>query len=188
MELERLLGLAAELPKPLVIAIDGRSGAGKTTLAEALSHPLDAPVVHMDDFYLPFSARTPQRLAQPGGNFDLERFLDEAYAPLSRGEAFSYGVFDCSVGEIRARRHIPRADITIVEGAYSMHPSLRGLYSLSIFCDVLPEGQQRRLALRENGTALENFIRRWIPMEELYLREFDVAGACDLVMGGKRDE
>lgn len=182
MELERPVLLAQALPKPLVMAIDGRSAAGKTTLAEALSQCLDAPVVHMDDFYLPFSARTPQRLAQPGGNFDLERFLDEVYGPLSRSEAFSYGVFDCSVGGIPARRHIPRADITIVEGAYSMHPQLRRLYSLRIFCDIRPEEQLRRLSLRETPEAFETFVQRWIPLEELYLREFGTYDACDLVL------
>ena len=51
-----------------VIALDGRAAAGKSTLAAALAETLQAAVSHMDDFFLPLALRTPQRLAQPGGN------------------------------------------------------------------------------------------------------------------------
>ena len=185
MGLEDILRLCRERPSPLVIAIDGRSAAGKTTLARKLSQELEAPVVHMDHFFLPFSARTPQRLAEPGGNFDRERFLSEVYAPLSRGEEFCYGVFDCAVGEIGTQRHIPRADVTIVEGAYCLHPELQPLYGLRIFCDVSPQEQLRRLALRESAQALEAFKTRWISMEERYLAEFGIREICGLVVGDR---
>ena len=36
---------------PLLIAIDGRCGSGKTTLGEALAKRLHASLIHMDDFY-----------------------------------------------------------------------------------------------------------------------------------------
>ncbi|MDO4908275.1 MAG: hypothetical protein Q3962_00270 [Corynebacterium sp.] len=35
----------------MIILIDGRSGAGKTTFAEKLGRDLDMRVLHMDDFY-----------------------------------------------------------------------------------------------------------------------------------------
>ena len=60
---------------PLIIAIDGPCGSGKTTLASHLARELDAQTVHLDDFYLQPFQRTPQRLAQPGGNLDRERLL-----------------------------------------------------------------------------------------------------------------
>ena len=181
MDAERILRLIKDAGTPLITAIDGRCAAGKTTLARQLSEALGAPVVHMDDFYLPFEKRTPERLAAPGGNFDLERFMDEVYAPLSRGEAFRYGVFDCSRGVIGAERDIPRAGVVIVEGAYSLHPALRPLYGLRIFCDVDSETQLARLKKRESHAAFENFVRKWIPMEENYLSAFGVRDICDAV-------
>ena len=62
---------------PLVVAIDGRCGSGKTTVAALLAQRLDCTVLHADDFFLRPEQRTPQRMAQPGGNFDRERFFTE---------------------------------------------------------------------------------------------------------------
>ena len=36
-----------------ILAIDGMAAAGKTTAAEYLASRWNAPVVHMDDFFLP---------------------------------------------------------------------------------------------------------------------------------------
>jgi hypothetical protein len=52
----------------------------------------------MDDFFLPFEQKTPERLAQPGGNADHERFAREVLGHLNRGEAFAYRRYDCGAG------------------------------------------------------------------------------------------
>ena len=72
---------STEMPKrPFVIAIDGRAASGKSTLAEQLSTLLEADVIHMDDFFLQPYQRTPERLAEIGGNVDYERFAKEGYS------------------------------------------------------------------------------------------------------------
>ena len=65
-----ILTRIAQLPKKprLLITIDGPCGSGKSTLADALSDALNAPIIRMDDFFLPHALKTPQRLAIPGGN------------------------------------------------------------------------------------------------------------------------
>ena len=70
----------------LLIAVDGRCASGKTTLAATLEEETGCNVVHMDDFFLRPEQRTPQRLAEPGGNVDYERFRQEVILPLSRGD------------------------------------------------------------------------------------------------------
>lgn len=46
------------LPAPLAAAIDGRCGAGKTTLAELLRERTDCTVIHADSFFFaPSSAQ-----------------------------------------------------------------------------------------------------------------------------------
>ena len=79
----------AQLPKKprLLVTIDGPCGSGKSTLADALSDALNAPIIRMDDFFLPHALKTPQRLAIPGGNVDLERLMQEVITPLRRGSA-----------------------------------------------------------------------------------------------------
>ena len=47
---------------PLLIAIDGRCGAGKTTLPQRLQQELGGRVFHMDDFFLRPVQRTAERL------------------------------------------------------------------------------------------------------------------------------
>ena len=71
--LQRIRALAATQPRVLV-AIDGRCAAGKTTLAASLQAQLECNVFHMDDFFLRPEQRTSERLHQPGGNVDYERF------------------------------------------------------------------------------------------------------------------
>ena len=54
----RIRALAAALPRVLV-AIDGRCAAGKTTLAASLQAQLACNVFHMDDFFLRRSSARP---------------------------------------------------------------------------------------------------------------------------------
>ncbi len=58
--LQRIRALVATQPRVLV-AIDGRCAAGKTTLAASLQAQLECNVFHMDDFFS--SARSSARLS-----------------------------------------------------------------------------------------------------------------------------
>ena len=69
------------------IAIDGNSGAGKSTLGALLAGVYGGNLYHMDDFFLPPQRKTRERLAEPGGNVDRERFFAEVLSRL--GTAFS---------------------------------------------------------------------------------------------------
>lgn len=164
-----------------VIAIDGRAASGKSTLAELLSRLLQAPVVHMDDFFLPPEKRTPARLAEPGGNVDYERFADEVLPGLKTGD-FSYGVFDCSVMRVTEQATVPAASWRIVEGSYSHHPFFAGYADLRVFLTVPPEEQLRRIVLRNGDEMAETFKTRWIPMEEHYFDSFRVRSKADLIL------
>ena len=79
----------------VIIAIDGRCGAGKSTLAARLAELCGGNVFHMDDFFLRPEQRRPERFAEPGGNVDRERFAAEVLAPLENGSRFSYRPFVC---------------------------------------------------------------------------------------------
>lgn len=86
---ELLLQLGAQ--GRAVAAIDGNAAAGKSTLAARIA-AFFAPrcsvnVFHMDDFFLPGALRTPERLAEPGGNVHYERFQDEVLAGCRLGRA-----------------------------------------------------------------------------------------------------
>ncbi len=42
---------SAEQPSPMLVAIDGRSGSGKSAIAMAVAQPLSAAVIPVDDFF-----------------------------------------------------------------------------------------------------------------------------------------
>ena len=169
-------------PDVRVIAIDGRAASGKTTKAELLSAMLNAPVIHMDDFFLPPALRTQERLAQPGGNVHYERFAEEVVPALRSGDAFSYRIFDCGQMDFAGERTIPAAPIRIVEGSYAHHPTLGDYADLRVFTSVDEREQMARI-LRRNGERMaEMFRTRWIPMEEAYFTAFGIREQADIVL------
>lgn len=171
---------------PLIVAVDGRCAAGKTTFAQRASQLFDCNVFHMDDFFLPFEMRTPERLSAPGGNVDYERAAQELFAPLSRGEAVAHRAFDCSTGAMGDPVGIPFRRLNIVEGSYSLHPALAGYSRVHVFFTCDPQVQLDRLSHRESPESLEKFKTRWIPMEEVYFEGLSIENQCDVVVDTSR--
>ena len=169
-------------PAPLLIALDGRCAAGKTTLANRLAEQYGWGVIHLDDFFLQPAQRTSQRLAEPGGNLDRERLISEVLLPLTRHRPGVYRVFDCrTMGFAAVPRPLPAAPVVLLEASYACHPDLRPLCGLHVFLTVDPGEQLRRLTAR-NPARLQDFRTRWIPMEEQYFRYFHIPETCDLTL------
>ena len=179
--------LEKEAGRPFLAAIDGRCTAGKTTLAGLLQEKLNCNVVHMDDFYLPFAKRTPETMAQPGGNMDFERLLEEVLLPLKSGTDALYRPYNCHEDYFLPTQSLNAAIPTIIEGSYSCHPLLRGCYDLRVFLDIDPEKQKVRLLAR-NPAAFEAFQTTWIPREEAYFSACQVREHCDIVLNGSAAE
>lgn len=167
---------------PFLVAIEGGSASGKSTLGAALAKELEATLVHMDDFFLPKELRTPERFAQPGGNVHWERVLAEVLEPLKAGRPLEYGAFNCSVMAVdRVCRETPKA-VVIVEGAYSLHPRLRDFYDLKVFVTVEETAQKQRILARNGETMLQRFLKEWIPLEQAYFEACGVKDCCDVIL------
>ena len=165
-----------------IIAIDGRSASGKTTISGQLKTILNAQIIHMDDFFLPPEKRTAMRYDEPGGNVHYERFRQEILPFISQANAFSYRIFDCKLQKFNGNRIIWESDWIIVEGAYSHHPVFGNYADLKIFYDILPEEQLRRIYERNGTKAARMFQNRWIPLENKYIRHFDIMSGADLII------
>lgn len=168
----------------VLVAIDGRCGAGKTTLAAQLQTQLPCRVFHMDDFFLRPEQRTAARLAQPGENVDHERFLAEVLLPARRGDAVTYRPYRCAQQALDAPVTIPAARLTIVEGSYACHPTLCRHYDLRVFLTVDSAEQLRRIEARSGAEKALQFRDRWISLEEAYFAAFDVPAHCDMILQG----
>jgi len=167
---------------PVVVAIEGGSASGKSTLGELLTRAYGCNLFHMDDFFLQKHQRTPERFSQPGGNVDYERFREEVIEPLKKGEPFSYRVFDCSEMALGQSVSVTPKKLSIVEGAYSMHPQLADAYDLSCLIEIDEQTQSERI-LQRNGEAMHRrFLSEWIPLEKRYFEATEIRSRCTLIL------
>ncbi|MFR1517517.1 MAG: uridine kinase [Clostridia bacterium] len=164
-----------------VIAIDGNSGAGKSTFAMRLAAASGAALFHMDDFFLPPELRTPERLEKPGGNIHSERFLEEIIQGISSGKDFIYHVFSCNDFSYTEKKAF-YAPVNIIEGVYSMHPAWQDRLDLKVFMQIAPEVQQERILHRNGEEMLKKFTDRWIPMENRYFDFCKIREICDCIV------
>ena len=179
------LPLFAEIDKKLesdrlIIAVDGGSGSGKTTLSEELEKIYDCTVFHMDDYFLQPHQRTEERYAQTGGNVDWERFLEEVLLPLRREQTVNYRRFDCHTMELQEAVRVVPKKLVIIEGAYSLHPNLAKYYDLSVFLDISPDLQKKRILKRNTPEMAARFFEKWIPLEKKYFNATGIVERCDL--------
>jgi uridine kinase len=186
--------LQPKKPGPIVVALDGGSGAGKSSLASLIAEQLDAALIPLDDF---FSAGIPddqwddlsveERLQQV---FDWRRLREDALEPLLAGKPARWHAFDFESGlrpdgtyGIRndATERMP-ASIILIEGAYSAHPELSQCIDLAVLVDVATQDRHARLDVREEKGFLEKWHRRWDPVETYYFTTVRPRGSFDWVV------
>lgn len=163
-----------------IVAIDGGSASGKTTLSQMLEDLYDCTVFHMDDFFLRPEQRTAERFAEPGGNVDRERFLEEVLLPLGKKQSICYRKFDCTTMQLSAPVTVTPKKLTVIEGVYSMHPALRSHYDLTVFLNISPQLQKARIKQRNRPQMAQRFFTQWIPLEQLYFSTMQVQQRSDL--------
>ncbi len=181
------LSLFAEIDKMLekgrvVLAIEGTSASGKTTLGKILEEVYGGTIFHMDDFFLRPEQRTPERYMEIGGNVDRERFFEEVIIPLKENKTINYRKFDCSTMSLLDPLEIKPERMTVVEGAYSMHPFFGEYYNLSVLIEISPERQKERILKRNSPDFAERFFNEWIPLEKEYFSKTNVKTKADLVI------
>ena len=126
--------LEAHPERPVLIALDGRCGSGKTTLAAQLAEPFPGSAVfHTDDYYLPPAQRIPNWAETPCANMDLTRLREEVLVPAQAGAAVRSRAYSCREGAYLPEQCVPPAPLYILEGSYSHHPILAGFYDLKVF-------------------------------------------------------
>ena len=167
---------------PLIIAFDGRSASGKSSLAERFERELNIPVIHTDDFFRPRNKHGELEISEFDGNFDVFRFKSEIVDQLRNGMNLRYGVFDCKLGKISRYNEIAVSNYCIIEGAYSLNPNLSEYVGCKIFFDIERDAQRRRILNRNGARQLENFEKIWLPAEERYLEHYKIKERCDIIV------
>ena len=164
-----------------IIAIDGHAGSGKTTLVNNLKKQFPIDVISMDDFFLPFEMKTPERLASPGNNFYHERFITEIVPNIHAQQPWSYKAYNCQTNTY-ATKHLKGTSVKVVEGVYSCHPLLQSIYDYKVALHINETEQKHRILKRNGEFMWEKFKTLWIPQENAYFHHFKVFEACDVVL------
>jgi uridine kinase len=168
-----------------VVALDGFSAAGKSTLAAALSDRLDSAVIHGDDFYRDMPEQERLGLSPAGGienYFDWRRMRSEVLEPLRQGRSATYRPFDWATGGgFGDPVTVDSRPVVVVEGVYSARPELASVVDVAVFVDTPEHERTQRRALRHDPTEWEV---RWDAAEELYFRTVRPVESFDLVVPG----
>lgn len=170
---EMICKMQAAEKEQVLVAIDGMSGSGKSTLGALLHKNFpDSNLFHMDDFFLQPHQRTPERLAEIGGNVDYERFKEEILDHLNDKEGLDYRPYDCCTQSLETAIHVQWKPIVIIEGSYSQHPYFEDVYDFKMFCEISAEEQKQRIIHRNGETMWKRFEQEWIPKENAYFQKF----------------
>ena len=168
------------IKKQIIVAVDGNSAAGKSSLAALLKSVYSCNTFSMDDFFLQPFQRTPQRLNEPGGNIDYERFTDEIIKPLRSGQPFSYRPYSCKTGKLSEPIAVNPNRLNVIEGVYCLHPCFSEIYDLKVFLSLDSDEQLIRLSKRDSEL-YNRFVREWIPTENKYFEFYQISAKCDLI-------
>ncbi len=178
----------------LVVAIDGRSGAGKSTVAEALAQAIGAVIVHCDDFIaasvsnVEWDRRTPEQRAADA--IDWRRLKREAIEPLRAGRPVRWYAFDFMAGPRgdgtyplqRTLTELAPKPVVLLDGAYSARLELADVLDISVLVEAAPATREARLAAREAPDFLRQWHARWDLAEEYYFRHVRPPSAFDVVL------
>ena len=158
-----------------MVAIDGRSGSGKTSLAAVLRDRLDAPVVSLEDLY--------------GGWDGLEHGIDllvsEVLGPLTAGQAPRVPRYDWVARRWAEPVVIEPPSVLIVEGVGAGARRAAVFASLLVWLEV-PAPVRKKRALDRDGETFAPYWDQWAAQEDLMLNREHTPDRADLIMTGNR--
>lgn len=169
--------LPAPTRRPWLVGIDGRSGAGKTSLAEQLAEVLrpvrDVTLFHMEDLYPGWDG------LRPG----TRTYVEEVLTPLRAGLDAEWSAWDWVTGSPGTPRLTRVAEVVVLEGVGACSAAARALLDVSVWVE-LPTALRYDRALSRDGSYYAEHWDRWAAQEDAYLAEDHVWEQVDILHPG----
>lgn len=183
-------------PRPVLVAVDGADGAGKTEFAEALASTLTGQrraVVRasIDDFHHPGAHRHALgRTAETvwTRSFDVTAIRRELLDPWRHGPGTAYRrrwhdlASDAYVDDEPA--FVPEHGVLLVDGVFAQRPELADAWDLVVWLEVPAEIRVARMADRD-GTVpdvADPDQQRYLDAQRIYRETCDPSGRADIVV------
>lgn len=148
--------------------IDGRSGAGKTTLGAAMAARIDrAQLVGLDDVY-------------PGWNGLAAASRAVSESILRSGDP-GYRRWDWARSCPADWRALDPALPIVIEGAGSLTPASARLATMRIWVELDEATRRARVARRSDAESYAPWWEMWAAQEDVHLREADPLSLADVV-------
>lgn len=143
--------------KPVIIAIDGFGGAGKTTFAKSLQTELQsATIVEVDDFFL-FGVKSDADKS----NFDRARLKEQVLEPIKQGKKASYQKSIDENNPLSEYFAVPEVDFLILEGVSSFHPDIADYIDYKIWLDTPADHAKKRMMDRDKALGKDHGEQLW---------------------------
>jgi len=159
------------LGSTVVVAVDGRSGSGKTLLGTAVADALTCPVVHLDEVYPGWDG------LEAGVALATTHVLE----PLARREPAAYPRWDWMRSRpgrtvpVESSRHL------VLEGCGALVPPAAAFAAVRVWVDA-PTGVRKERALSRDGETYAPHWDRWAAQEDAVYASTRPWETADLVL------
>ena len=145
-----------------LIAIDGRAGAGKTTLAarffDELSVDKRVDVIHMDDLYDGWENALDE---------GLTKTLESIVNAHQKKEGFEIDIFNWQSMSFDSKRQIDPVDILILEGVGAGQKVVRDAGATLYWLDIDADDGIARV-LKRDGNQIASQMKQWQIAQEIH--------------------
>jgi uridine kinase len=165
---------AARSGRTTFVGIDGRGGAGKSTLAARLADAVPGVVViAVDDFSGPHVAE-----------WDWTRFVRQVRDPLLAGRAACYQRWDWDSDQGVEWHRVDPGSVVVVEGVSATRREAGVPWQLKIWVDAPRDVRLARALQRDGADMLAQWTEVWMPSEDAYAASQAPDQHADLVVSG----
>lgn len=165
--------------KPVMIAIEGFGGAGKSTFARKLKDHLTSAYIIQTDYFI---IRDKLDIVSPDmESYDLRRLENQVLLPASIGRAITLEAWDWASNQLLPPTQVPSVDYLIVEGITAYHPSIAKYYDYKIWIDTPIEVANQRGKQNDAGTETEHYWDLWSENDLSYKQKYQPEKVADFV-------